>query len=268
VLFGATVFGVAAPATVSAEPAKKLLFFGNSYTYTNDIPGLIKSMAVADGHPAPSIVTDLKGGSNLSRQLTQATQSPQSNVAHPRMAGQVYDFVIMQGHSHEAYDREDFIKRAVALFRAVRSDSSGQGASATAVLYQTWASAEDTRNSQKAISGAYLGAAKAVIATADKNAALVAPVGDAFGVLKFDKSLYKPDGSHPSPKGSLLSAMVLYRTLYAGEKVGDLVYADVSKWAGVTAAEWTELATVADGVAFPDPASAESVPASTSRPAK
>ena len=268
-LFAAAAAG--APATGPAEPAKNLLFFGNSYTYTNDIPGLIKSLAVADGHSAPLIVSDLKGGSNLTRQLAQATVHPESNVAHSEMAHKTFDFVIIQGHSHDPFGRADFIRNALAIFKAVRADRTGQGATATAILYQTWAGAEDTKGTQRAISDTYLGAAKAIVAAADKNAVRVAPVGDAFARLKFDKSLYKADGSHPSPKGSLLSAMVLYRTIYAGETVSDLAYSGVSKWAGVTAAEWSELTALADRVEVTEPADARTAPtappAITSQPA-
>lgn len=238
----------------AAEEAKRILWFGNSYTYTNDIPGLIKAIAVAEGHPAPVIVADLKGGSNLKRHLAQVTGSPASNVAHPSLAGRRFDLVVIQGHSHDPFDRAIFVANALAIFTAVRKDPSGQGGSATAMLYQTWAGAGDTSGSHKAVATAYGEAGQAIAAAFGADAVRLSPVGEAFALLKQDASLYKPDGSHPSPKGSLLSAMVHYRTIFPGEKVGDLDHAKAQGWAGVPAEEWTQLSAVADGVVIASPA--------------
>lgn len=248
--------------TWAGEEAKSILWFGNSYTYTNDIPGLIKAIAVAEGHPAPVIVADLKGGSNLKRHLAQATGSPASNVAHPSLAGKRFDLVVIQGHSHDPFDRADFVANALAIFTAVRKDPSGQGGNATAMLYQTWASAGDKTGSHKAVATAYAEAGKAIADAFGADAVRLSPVGEAFAQLKQDASLYKPDGSHPSPKGSLLSAMVHYRTIFPGEKVGDLAYAKAAAWAGVPAEEWAPLCAVADGLAI---AGAATLPATPGR---
>jgi hypothetical protein len=241
---------VLAGSASAGEAARRILWFGNSYTYTNGIPGLLSSLAVAEGHPAPVIVTDLKGGSNLKRHLAQVTGHPASNVAHPNLAGGRFDFVIIQGHSHDPFDRAIFVADALAIFTAVRNDASGQGSSAFGILYQTWASVGDPTGSHKAVAAAYGEAGKAIAAAFGADAVRLSPVGEAFAQLKHDASLYKPDGSHPSPKGSLLSAMVHYRTIYPGELVGDLAYAKAATWAGVPAEEWTQLCGVADGLAI------------------
>ena len=36
--------------TGTAQTTKKVCFIGNSYTYSNDLPGLIASIATADGN--------------------------------------------------------------------------------------------------------------------------------------------------------------------------------------------------------------------------
>lgn len=237
----------------AGEEAKHVLWFGNSYTYTNDIPGLIKAIAIAEGHTAPVIVADLKGGSNLKHHLAQVTSNPASNVAHPSLAGKRFDLVVIQGHSHDPFDRADFVANALAIFTAVRKDPSGQGGRATAVMYQTWAGAGDTTGSHKAIATTYGEAGNAIAAAFGADAVRLSPVGEAFAQLKQNASLYKPDGSHPSPKGSLLSAMVHYRAIHPGELVGDLAYAKAAAWAGVPADEWTKLCAVADGLSIVKP---------------
>lgn len=244
---------VLACAAMAGEEARRILWFGNSYTYTNGIPGLLSSIAVAEGHPAPVIVTDLKGGSNLKRHLAQVTGHPASNVAHPSLAGRRFDLVVIQGHSHDPFDRGIFVADTLAIFTAVRNDPSGQGGSAIGILYQTWASAGDPSGSHKAVAAAYSEAGKAITAAFGADAVRLSPVGEAFAQLKHDASLYKPDGSHPGPKGSLLSAMVHYRTIYPGERVGDLAYAKAATWAGVPAEEWTQLCAVADGLTVAEP---------------
>jgi len=50
---------------------KRLLFFGNSFSLGDDVPGHVGSLAALDGHPAPLVVADLMGGTDLAHHIGQ-----------------------------------------------------------------------------------------------------------------------------------------------------------------------------------------------------
>src|SRR5687768_5733745 len=47
------IAGTAARASAAAPPPLKILYIGNSYTYTHDIPGVVSALAVDAGFPQP-----------------------------------------------------------------------------------------------------------------------------------------------------------------------------------------------------------------------
>ena len=123
------------------------------------------------------------------------------------MTGNKWDYVVLQEHSRGTFEHPDkFFEAGKKLCQLARQSG------AVPVFYATWAYQRggkmitgmglDHDEMFRAIEVAYQKAAK-------DNAALIAPVGRAFYTNADPDSLFDPDGSHPSPKGTQLAAEII-----------------------------------------------------------
>ena len=192
-----------------------ILFIGNSYTYFNDLPAILTSLAesVGIGINTNSIV---KGGATLEWHLTpkeDGSIAPFSELGAPK-----YDFVVLQEQSDRpAIAPEAFLAPAKLLCDEIK------GNGATPVFYSTWAKKEGHNHLTKfsmtpktmtdALSSAYCKAA-------NDNGGLLAPVGKAFLDLTEGRpeiELYNPDRSHPSYAGSYLAALIMLAVMFGAD---------------------------------------------------
>ncbi len=266
-MFSLAIVGAICSTAVAEEP-KHLLFFGNSFTLSYDVPGRIWQIAQADGHVAPRSVSDLTGGTDLDYHIGQIATNPANNVAHPAVAaGDTWDFVIIQGYSTEPThigDPIDFRNDAVTLTSMVRNHISGKGTGTQAVMYETWARGPthsfypgtfaNPSVMQQELRDSYTAATGDINTAFGPGTARYAPVGDAYEVAGFNLNLYGTDIYHPSEYGATLNALILYRTIY-GELTSDIPYNDSVSWFGMTSTQWTELTTLADSmpIVIPEP---------------
>lgn len=199
------VLGLSQAATgADAKPAApaSVLFIGNSYTYVNDLPALVKAMAEAKGH---KLETDqvTPGGVTLEQHV-------QRGAALEKIRGRTWDAVVLQDQSlRPVHEPAAMLEPARTLGDAARK----QGA--RVVFYLTWAR-QKTPETQPKINAAYRN-------VAEKLAAEVAPVGIAWErALKAapETPLHAADGSHPNPQGSYLAACVFYGVLFGESPVG------------------------------------------------
>lgn len=205
-----------APADVTrdATPTRlRVLFVGNSYTYVNDLPGLVARMGAAASRAGvgPDITTDsvAVGGATLHNHWDM-------NTAPMRIMAGGWDAVVFQGQSVEPVI-------AYTDFRtyAVRFGTLATTNHARAVYYATW----PRRVGDDVYTQSWSGGTPEVLGmrlhTAYSQVAMlaggsVAAVGNAWlAALRSGSAieLYASDGSHPSPAGTWLTACVMYRTL-------------------------------------------------------
>ncbi len=226
--------------------AARILFVGNSYTFYNDLPELY---ATTTGlAPAPE-VDEVTGGG---RRLVQHAADP--GVAERLAEGR--DAVVLQEQSQIPgfpagnSDRDASIEAALEL--------AGAAGDARVVLYLTWGRQRgDDRNPalfpdfeamQDRLDEGYA-AMRDAIEGAGREAT-IAPVGDAFRRVRardmalFDR-LYASDGSHPSPLGSQLAALVFARTLNGVD------LASVPRPESVPAPDWDVLVAAATAAQSP-----------------
>jgi hypothetical protein len=247
---------------------KRLLFFGNSFSLGDDVPGHVGSLAALDGHPAPLVVADLMGGTDLAYHITQVDGYPENNVAHASLTGtNTWDHVIIQGYSTEATHLRDtsaFRTNALALFRRVRDHASGKGAGVSPVLFQTWARAvghtyypglfPEPAAMQHEIRTNYQAAAEIILAAEPATDVRIAPVGDAFERGGFNATdLYGSDLYHAGNLGPELAALVLYKTIYEAT-VTNIPYAVVraAGWTTMSSNDWTRVTYWAEGLTPPE----------------
>ena len=249
------------------EKPKRLLFFGNSFSLVDDVPGHVASLATLAGHPTPLVVADLLGGQDLAYHISQIDSYPENNVAHATLTGtNTWDHVIIQGYSTEATHLRDpliFTTNAVALLQRIRNHASGKGTGAGAVLYQTWARAPGhsfyptsftTPAAMQAEIRTNYQAAATMITGTEPNADLrIALVGDAFERGNFALDFYGADLYHAGNLGPRMAAMILYKTIY-NATVTNIPYAAAiaAGWTTMSSNDWVRVTYLAEGLTPPD----------------
>ena len=203
--------GSPSPAAGRAEPALRVLFIGNSYTYVNDLPGRLVALAAASG--LASIVVDsvVRGGARLEAHLS-------ATGAVEKIRGGGFTHVVLQGQSEEPlFDPRAFESAAATLA------AEANKASAKVIFYETWARRAGDADYQKPWSGGTPAAMQARLTAeyarvAAAAGAIVAPAGRAWERSLSEspsRDLFQPDGSHPSVLGTHLVASVFFGLLTA-----------------------------------------------------
>lgn len=195
---------------------RKVLFIGNSYIYTNDIPGLLKGLVDADGD---TIIYDsyTPGGYTLEGHSTDA-----NTLA--KIKSNKWDMVILQEQSQKpsfptsqvAIEVYPFAKKLDTLIR-------NNHACSETMFYMTWG----RKNGDAGNCGfhppvcTYAGMQaelhKSYMQMAQDNKGVIAPVGVAWKELRDSLptiDLYSSDESHPSVAGSYLAACVFYASIF------------------------------------------------------
>ncbi len=174
-------------------PGGAILFVGNSLTYVNDLPGMVRRVAEAAGD---GLRVEMAAGPNLA--VIDHTNG--ATDALGKISGNRWDAVVLQqGPTPAGMCRDTLVIAAMRLAPAIRG-SGGRPA-----LFLPW-----TRQS-------YTGPIDEIAASATAAAravgGLVIPIGVAWRkALQADPTLplYGPDGYHPAPAGTLLSALTTY----------------------------------------------------------
>jgi hypothetical protein len=224
----------------------KVLFVGDSYSYTNDLPAMFASLARAGHHlvetglvasPAESFVDHV-----VSQDVTRSLRTTKWNVVALQEQSQI--------PASERLRRTQMYPAARQLVGLARK------ARAQPMFFLTWArrygwpeeGLVTYASMQSAVDQGYL-----VIAH-DLNAS-VAPVGYVWSAtLKEERDadrhagLWRLDGSHPSIRGTYLAACVFYAAIF-GEAPNGLTYR-----AGLSAEEAAKLQASASKAVLGDPA--------------
>ena len=185
----------------------RVLFVGNSLTFTHDLPQVFAGLARASGHPV-DVDMAAQGGQTLA-----------GHAASPgtlgKLDGQRWDFVVLQEQSQipaGATQRDEHMVPATRLL-----DEKAAESGAEIVLFMTWAGRDGLPSAgfkdyvamQSAIEGGYLD-------VAGRMGAMVAPVGTAWQRALEEHpelELWQRDGIHPSAEGTYLAACVFHATL-------------------------------------------------------
>lgn len=180
----------------SAQP-DKVLFIGNSLTFYNKLPDMIKFLA---GHaPKPQkldVDSHTVGGAKIEKHW-------KDGEALKKIQKGGWTYVVLQGLSTEAVTDKDGLFKHIRLF-----DAEIKKSGAKTLLYMTWALQKAPQDQAK-ITQAYNDIGKEL-------GARVIPVGAAReAVLKSNPAapIYTADGKHPSPAGSYLAACLFYAML-------------------------------------------------------
>ena len=191
----------------------RILFIGNSYTYYNSTPELLKAL-ILEKFPERFVETELISGGGM----TLADHWQQEKTIETIRTGD-WDYVVLQEQSKLGMgvmiDYDMYIGNTERFFEYSRKfNAEIKKAGAKTVFLMTW-SVKDQPKEQAILTNAYATIAKEL-------KAIVAPVGLVWDKVRTNPSidLYADDGGHPSSMGSYLASVTLYATLMTDDPLG------------------------------------------------
>ncbi|MDF1673613.1 MAG: DUF4886 domain-containing protein [Vicingaceae bacterium] len=202
---------------------KKVLFIGNSYTYANDLPQLLKDLALSK---SDTVYTDQStpGGHYFAAHVNNTTTLTKINQDQ-------WDYVVLQEQSQipalpQSITGGDYSPpHATTLDSLIKNNNS----CSEVVFYMTWGrqNGDASYCTQHPPVCTYNGMQQELRNTymqmANTNSSTVSPVGVAWKNMRDSfpsVNLYAGDGSHPNLHGSYLAACVFYSTLYQKSCIG------------------------------------------------
>lgn len=184
------------PPAVEASDEVKVLFIGNSFTFYNDLPGMLEVLA-RENHKRVAAKTVARGGATLQDHWDRGDAVKTLREGH-------WDFVVLQDRSGRVRSDPEVVLTSARLF-----DDEIEKVGAKTLLYVTPTYKGQVEAQQATLRG--------YAAVAESLGATVVPVGVAFhGVYSAlpDVELHAQDRVHPGPKGTLLAAVVFYAVIF------------------------------------------------------
>jgi len=199
-----------------------VLFIGNSYTYSNNLPEMLRDLALSNGDTV-NYDSNTPGGYTFELHSTNATTAA-------KIEQKKWDYVVLQEQSQ----RPSFppLQVAVEVYPfAAKLDSmiKDSGPCTKTVFFMTWGRKYgDQINCPLwppvcTYAGMQQRLRESYMKMGDTLSATVAPVGIAWkNSIEADSmvNLFSGDNSHPSVIGSYLTACVFYATLFQESPVG------------------------------------------------
>lgn len=184
-----------------------ILFIGNSFSYYNNLPGLVARFARAS-NTRLVIGSVLRGGATL-KMLWDDGEAPR------KLLGKTWDYVVLQERGRLGGVIRDGIvhvsKPQVFIAYATRFDKAAKKIGAKTILYCPPAFLGVARpDDTKKLHAAHK-------ALARKLRAPMIPAGAAFMLARRERpsmNLYAPDKHHPNPLGTYLVASLFYKSLF------------------------------------------------------
>ena len=187
----------------SAQALQRVLFIGNSLTYSNNLPAIVEALAAASGQKRLVYRAVVFGGFSLEDHWNQGD-------ARQAIAQGDWDVVVLQqGPSASTEGRQsllDYTRRFAQEIRRV---------GARPALYMVWPNVSRSQD--------FDGVRESYTQAAAETNGLLFPVGEAWrAAWRRDPKLklYSADGLHPTLAGSYLAALVIYEQLYGQSPVG------------------------------------------------
>lgn len=189
----------------------RILFVGNSLTYTNDIPKLVRELGKADSIFI-EYETIAKPDYGLDDHLNEGIVQKEINKGK-------YDFVVVQQGPSALPESQAILMASVQKYKVLCDQANSKLA-----LYMVWPSKARIFDLDNVIYS-YSNAGK-------KHNVIICAAGLAWKKTRAVDpgiALYSSDGFHPELTGSLLAAMVIYGTL-TGKNDFNKQYAQNRSW--------------------------------------
>jgi len=202
----------------------RVLFIGNSLTYTNNLPAMVQSIAEAAGHTLAHGVATMSNASLEDHWYAGIEQTIRETAA---------DVVVLQQGPSSLPQNQEHLRNWTEVLSEVIREAGG-----VPLLFMVW----PEENRQEAFDAVYQSYSDAAEAVGGK----FAPAGEVWQIAwEQDPQLpfYGPDGFHPSVIGSQTAALTIYRALF-DEPVDGLPSRLLPVTSGLPIVDFTDIARI------------------------
>ena len=210
------------PIFVFSQQTKEVLFVGNSYTFYNDLPNMVKQIALSFGDTL-NYDQNTPGGATLQMHSTN-TQTLS------KISQQQWDNIIIQCQSQEPSFSPSQVSNDVFPYAQILIDSIESNNICTKpIFFMTWGRKYgDQQNCQFyppicTYAGMQKRLRESYLDMTFNHNATCSPVGMSWKesiVQDSALNLYSPDNSHPNIYGSYLAACTFYATIFKKSPIG------------------------------------------------
>lgn len=206
----------------SPSASMRVLFVGNSYTYVNDLPAMLTTIALRSRPSIAIAATSATvGGATLQLHWD-------STGARTRLEERGWDAVVLQGQSVEPLWQPAVFGTYADRFGALARDVG-----ARPLWFATWARRADSDVYVEPWSGGTFDAMTERLESGyamaqTRNGGALVRVGEAWRralAARPSLALHDGDGSHPTVAGTYLAACVFYEVIARGELTTDRDFA-------------------------------------------
>lgn len=192
--------------------AQKILFVGNSLTYSNDLPGMIEDLGKA---------FEMKIETQCLCFPNYGLEDHWNDGAVQRLLGEGdFDFVVFQqGPSSQAYGRSSLLEFGGHISKLARQNDTEPA------YFMVWPAVRYYQT--------FEGVIKNHTDAANTNRAKLIPVGIVWRKYREERqepSLYASDNFHPSRSGSLLASLLIFKKLFPETQLQNLKFNAVRKF--------------------------------------
>ncbi|MEZ6191313.1 MAG: PEP-CTERM sorting domain-containing protein [Phycisphaerales bacterium] len=259
--------------TAGAAPLN-IIFYGNSFTLgfgsTRSVNDVFKDIATAAGQETPRAQSAAASGQTLNWHVNNNTTPLFVSIP----LAENWDYIVMQEHSTKLTRTYTDTPAYPASIEQSKNDvvdlydvAAFRSPDVVPVLYETWARGPGhsyytggtpvypggPSEMQAEIRSGYDQLKGSLDAAAGSDFALIAPVGDAWESINYDRT-HAADLWHAQNRGTLLAALVIYATIYQDPTTSDIDLTGVLGSLGLTAQDGAELTAAADATYVPEPA--------------
>lgn len=202
--------------TAQGQDTLKVLFLGNSYTQSHNLPELIKSLAASTGKVL-EYQMHAPGGYQLNQHVADLT-------ANTLMARGDWDFMVIQEQSQKPSFGDNYVAQNVYPYAKQLTDTFRHfNRCGQVIFYTTWGRKNGDATNCPAMPAlcTYEGMDSLLTlryqTMADSNKAAISPVGQFWRHIRNTMpniELYEADESHPSVEGSYAAALTFYAMLF------------------------------------------------------
>jgi PKD repeat protein len=215
-----------------AQDSLSVLFIGNSYTYTFDLPNVFKNLANSLGD---GVFVDSKtnGGFTFQNHVNDP-------ITFQKMHSQDWDYVVIQGQSQEPSFPYSQVNSSTLPYAVQLADSVKANYLCSQVNYfMTWGrqNGDPQWDSINTFDKMNLRLRNAYMRIADSAQSSVTPAGIAWKYVRDNFptiNLFSSDGSHPSLAGTYLNACTFYASLFHKSPVGSPYLAGLDQFTAET----------------------------------
>lgn len=201
---------------ISAQTTKNVLFLGNSYTEVNNLPNLVKNMAISVGNTV-NFDSNTPGGHTLQGHWG-------NGISKSKIEQGNWDFVVLQEQSQIPSFPDNYVNNNMFPY-AKKLDSliNKNNPCAETIFYMTWGRKNGDAGNCAAnpVVCTYQGMDNAIKTRYEmmalQNNGIMSPVGAVWRYIRNNYpniELYSSDESHPSLAGSYAAACAFYTVIF------------------------------------------------------